>query len=163
MFREGDHIAHPMHGAGEIEQIIEKVVDGMPRAYYVMRMTTGSMTVLIPCDQCESVGVRSIISAAEADALLSAIPALDVEATQNWNKRYRENMFKIKSGDLYQVAEVVKSLYMRDLQRCLSTGERKIFSSAKQILISEIMLAKQASYEEIEHMVTEGLIDFIGE
>ncbi|NCB04553.1 MAG: CarD family transcriptional regulator [Clostridia bacterium] len=159
MYRVGDKIAHPMHGAGEIVEIIEKIIDGEPRTYYLMKMTTGSMTVMIPCDQCESVGVRDIISADEADALLRALPALEVESTQNWNKRYRENMLKIKSGDLYQVAEVVKSLYMRDLQRCLSTGERKIFSSAKQILISEIMLAKHASYEEIEHMVGEGLID----
>lgn len=157
MYQIGDKIAHPMHGAGIIESITEQSHSGKTQLYYVVRMTVGTMTVMVPCENCDSVGVRDIITAEQADALLSSLPQLQVDETQNWNRRFRANLLKIKSGDLIQVAEVAKGLLRRETRRGLSTGERKLLASARQILISEIMLAKSASYDEVVHMVDEGL------
>jgi len=153
MYHIGEKIAHPMHGAGTVEDIVEQRVGGEVRRYYVMRMTCGTMTVLIPCHTADTIGVRKIIDPQQADALVESFAGITVDHTQNWNKRYRDNMLKIKSGDLHQVAVVVKSLAQRDTEKMLSTGERKMLSSARQILVSELMLAKDAEKQEIEHMI----------
>jgi CarD family transcriptional regulator len=94
--------------------------------------------------------MRGIVDEKKAEEIISLISTIDVDMTQNWNKRYRENILRIKSGDLEEVAKVVKGLMIRDQEHGLSTGERKMLRSAKQILISELVLAKDCSYEEIE-------------
>ena len=149
-FRVGDRIAHPMHGAGVIDSIVTKRINGKDRDYYVLKLPAGDMLVMVPVETCDAIGVRPIVAPAEAEALLGAIPGIEVEMTSNWNKRYRENMLRIKSGDLMEVASVVKGLMQRDRERGLSTGERKMLHSAKQILISEIVLSESSSYEEVE-------------
>lgn len=150
MFSIGDYIAHPMHGAGVIDGIVSKRIDGADREYYVLKLPVGDMLVLVPVVGCENIGVREIISADEARQVLAAFPGIDVSMTQNWNKRYRENMVKIKSGNPMDVAEVVKGLMARDSERGLSTGERRMLHSAKQILISEIVIALNLTYEQVE-------------
>lgn len=150
MFSVGQYIAHPMHGAGMIDSIVRKKISGVERDYYVLKLPVGEMRVMIPVEGCESIGVRSIVSHDDALSVLDAFPDIDTEMTQNWNKRYRENMLKIKSGNLMDVATVVKSLMCRDNERGLSTGERKMLHSAKQIFISEMVIALEKSYEEIE-------------
>ena len=149
-FRVGDRIAHPMHAAGVIDSIVTKRINGQDRDYYVLKLPTGGMMVMVPMETCEAIGVRPIVNPAEAEEILGAIPGIQVEMTSNWNKRYRENMLRIKSGDLMEVASVVKGLMQRDRERGLSTGERKMLHSAKQILISEIVLSESSSYEEVE-------------
>lgn len=149
-FRVGDRIAHPMHGAGVIDSIVTKRINGKDREYYVLKLPAGDMLVMVPVETCDAIGVRPIVAPAEAEALLGAISGIEVEMTSNWNKRYRENMLRIKSGDLMEVASVVKGLMQRDRERGLSTGERKMLHSAKQILISEIVLSESSSYEEVE-------------
>ena len=149
-FRVGDRIAHPMHGAGVIDSIVTKRINGKDREYYVLKLPAGDMLVMVPVETCDAIGVRPIVAPAEAEALLGAIPGIEVEMTSNWNKRYRENMLRIKSGDLMEVASVVKGLMQRDRERGLSTGERKMLHSSKQILISEIVLSESSSYEEVE-------------
>lgn len=150
MFSIGDYIAHPMHGAGVIDGIVSKRIDGADREYYVLKLPVGDMLVLVPVIGCENIGVRQIISADEARQVLAAFPGIEVSMTQNWNKRYRENMVKIKSGNPMDVAEVVKGLMARDSERGLSTGERRMLHSAKQILISEIVIALNLTYEQVE-------------
>lgn len=150
MFIVGDCIAHPMHGAGVIDSIVKRKVDGMEKDYYVLKLPVGDMQVMIPVDSTENIGVRPIVQPDEAEQILLAITQIEVSMTQNWNKRYRENMVKIKSGDLLEVAAVIKGLMLRDTDRGLSTGERKMLHSAKQILISEIVLSESSSYEEVE-------------
>jgi CarD family transcriptional regulator len=150
MFCVGDMIAHPMHGAGVIDSIEERKMNGASRTYYILKMPTGGMVLMIPTETSEQIGVRPIVDSKEADALMASIPELDVEMTSNWNRRYRENMQKLKSGDLHEVAHVVKGLVARGLEKGLSTGERKMLLSAKQILISEIVLSKKQTYEEVE-------------
>lgn len=157
MFKVGDMIAHPMHGAGIIDGIEEKRVQGVTRSYYVLKIPTGGMVLWIPTDSCETIGVRPIVSADAVDAVIAAIPDVEIDVARNWNQRYRENMLRIKSGDLMEVARVIKCLVQRDGAQGLSTGERKMLHSAKQILISEIVLAKELSYEEAERSLSEAL------
>ena len=157
-FRVGDRIAHPMHGAGVIDSVVKRKINGTERDYYVLKLPAGDMLVMIPVDTSAEIGVRPIVDADEAEKILGSIPGLEIEMTQNWNKRYRENMLKIKSGNLVEVAAVVKGLMQRDKERGLSTGERKMLHSAKQILISEIVLSESASYEEVEERLNSALV-----
>lgn len=150
MFKVGDRIAHPLHGAGVISGIETRRINGRDRDYYVMHIPVGDMLVMIPTDSCDAVGIRPIIASQEAERILGAIQELETQDNQNWNKRYRENMLRIRSGDLLEVAAVIKSLVRRDSERGLSTGERKMLHSAKQILISEIVLSQGITYDEVE-------------
>ena len=149
-FHIGDKVAHPMYGAGVLESIVQKKVDGVVREYYIMKLPGRSMVVMIPIENSEEIGVRPVVDREQADRVLAAIPGIQVEMTSNWNHRYRENMERMKSGDLLEVAWVIKGLTARDQARGLSTGERKMLHSAKQILLSELVLAKSVSYEAAE-------------
>lgn len=157
MFQIGDKVVHPMHGAGIVESIVQKKVNGVMRDYYVLKLPVRAMVVMIPTENSEEIGVRPIVDREQADRVLEEIGSLQVEMTQNWNRRYRENMERLKSGDLFQVACVVKGLMLRDVDRGLSTGERKMLHSAKQILISEIVLSQNASYEDVEARINTAL------
>lgn len=150
MFEVGDKIAHPLHGAGTISEIEVKRIDGKNKSYFVMHVPKGDMRVMIPMDSCEAIGIRHIIEKQRAAEIMDAIPGIVIEEDSNWNRRYRENMVKIKSGDLLEVAGVIKSLVRRENERGLSTGERKMLHSAKQILLSEIVLSEETSYDEAE-------------
>ena len=150
MFSIGDLVVHPMHGAGVIDDIVRERVAGATKEYYVFKMPVGGLVLKIPVANSQIIGVRGIMSRTEAEALLDAIPGLAVESNSNWNKRYQENMLRMKSGDLYEVARVVKALMHRDHLRGLSTGERKMLHTARQIMLSEIVLAEECEYHEVE-------------
>lgn len=155
MFRIGDKVAHPMHGAGIIDGIVTECVAGARQDYYVFRMPVGGLVLKIPTASSGLVGLRSILDPARAARLLSDLASLEVDRfTGSWNQRYRENMQKLKSGDLYEVARVIKSLLRRDSERGLSTGERKMLRTAKQILISEMVLSMGQDYQVIENLIT---------
>ncbi|MDR2421018.1 MAG: CarD family transcriptional regulator [Oscillospiraceae bacterium] len=149
MYNIGDSVAHPLHGAGIIDGIEERKINGRTKSYYILKLPSGGMVVMIPTDNCEAVGVRPIVAADAAETLINEIPNLDTDMTSNWSKRYRENMERLKSGDLFEVARVIKGLTARDSERGLSTGERKMLQSAKQILVSEIALSQSKSAEEV--------------
>lgn len=157
MFQVGDKIVHPMHGAGVIDSIVQKKINGVVRDYYILKLPVGGMMVMIPTENSAEIGVRPVCAGSEADRIMAAIPQIQVNMTQNWNQRYRENMLRLKSGDLLEVARVVKGLMLREEERGLSTGERKMLHSAKQILISEIVLSKGTSYEDVEARINTAL------
>jgi len=157
VFQVGDKIVHPMHGAGVVDGIVEKQINGITREYYLLKLPIGGMMVLIPTESSEGIGVRAVVAPQEAERLLAELSELRVEAIQNWNQRYRENMTKLKSGNLRSVASVVKSLMLREVDRGLSTGERKMLHSAKQILLSELVLVQSISYEEAEARINGAL------
>lgn len=147
-----------MYGAGVVESIVRKTVDNVARDYYILQLPNRSMVVMVPTENCEEIGVRPVVDQEQADRVLAAIPAIQVEMTANWNHRYRENMERMKSGDLFEVARVIKGLTIRDQSRGLSTGERKMLHSARQILISEIVLSKSVSYESVEEELNTALV-----
>jgi CarD family transcriptional regulator len=158
MYNIGDKIVYPMHGAGVIESIEEKEILGSKQSYYVVKIPVGDMKVLIPTKNVDNIGIREVISEKDADKVFSILCSKSVDLNNNWNKRYRENMVKIKSGNIYEVADVVGSLMVRDKEKGLSTGERKMLNSAKQILISELVLAKNMNALEIEKIINKYLL-----
>ncbi len=152
MFNVGDKIVYPMHGAGTIDAIEEKDILGEKQAYYIIKMP-GEVKVMIPTEKAEQVGVRNIINKEEAVKVMSVLGENETEMDKNWNKRYRDNMDKMKSGDIYEVADVVRNLSFKQKEKGLSTGEKKMLSNAKQILVSELVLAEHASQEEVEQLI----------
>lgn len=157
MFNVGDKIVYPMHGAGVVESIEEKEILGQKQNYYVVRMPIGDMKVLIPINNVEDIGIREIIDIRDVDKVFDVFKDQSENETSNWNKRYRENMIKIKSGSIYEVADVVRLLMLRDKEKVLSTGERKMLNNARQILISELVLAKGMEQVEIENIINDYL------
>ena len=150
MFSIGDLVVHPMHGAGVIDDIVRERVAGTTKEYYVFKMPMGGLILKIPTENSQAIGIRKVISIGEADELLDEIPSIAVEHNANWNKRYQENLLRLKSGDLREVAQVIKGLMRRDTLRGLSTGERKMLHSAKQIMISELVLVLDSDYKSVE-------------
>lgn len=155
MFNIGDKVVYPMHGAGIIESIEEKEILGHKKKYYVMKMPVGDMKVMIPTENVEDIGIRGVINKHEVEKVFQVLSDNRTSTTLNWNKRYRENMDKIKSGDIFEVADVVRTLMCREKVKGLSTGERKMLNSARQILVSELVLAKGTEPLEIEKMIEE--------
>lgn len=150
MFNIGDKVVYPMHGAGVIEAVEEREVLGEKAQYYIMHLPIGDMQVMVRLDNVEEVGLREIIKDEDVERVFSTLKGEKTQMSQNWNRRYRANMEKIKSGDIFEVAEVVRNLSIRDRERGLSTGERKMLDNARQILISELVLAQGTTAEEVE-------------
>lgn len=157
MFQVGDKVVHPMHGAGIIDSIVDVRIDGRTQAYYVFRMPVNGLVLKIPTANSNAVGLRAVVDPEYADEVINSLSGLQIDVTSNWNRRYRENLDRIKSGNLYEVARVIKCLMIRESQRGLSTGERKMLHSAKQIFISEIVLAKNLPYGVIERHLNASL------
>lgn len=163
MFCVGDKIVHPMHGAGRIESIVEERIGRDRVMFYVFKMPGSGLTLKIPTENSDLIGIRAVSSAETIEKVLAEIPKLSVDMTTNWNHRYRENMERIKSGDLLEVAGVIKALVHRDGERGLSTGERKMLHNARQILISEIVLAEDIEYTDAESRVAAAIAEREGE
>lgn len=152
MFSVGDKIVYPMHGAGTIDAIEEKDILGERQAYYIIKMP-GEVKVMVPTAKAEEIGVRNIINKENAGKVFQILEENETEMSNNWNKRYRDNMEKMKSGDIYEIADVVRNLSFKQKEKGLSTGEKKMLGNAKQILVSELVLAEHASQEEVEQLV----------
>ena len=152
MFNIGDKIVYPMHGAGTIDSIEEKDILGEKQSYYILKMP-GEVKVMVPIDKAEQVGVRSVIDKGSADKVFKVLEQDETEMNKNWNKRYRDNMDKLKSGDIYEIADVVRNLSFKQKEKGLSTGEKKMLLNAKQILVSELVLAEHSNQDEMEELV----------
>ena len=158
MFSIGEKIVYPLHGAGVVEAIDEKEILGNKKKYYVMRVYSGIMTVLIPVDNCEEIGVRQVIDKTEAKKVVEYFKTEPLYDDDNWNRRQRENMVKLKSGDIYKVLDVLKDLLYRDKLKGLSTSERKALVNARQIIVSELVMSGFADIEDIE-LIMDSIID----
>ena len=152
MFNIGDKVVLPMHGAGTIDSIEEKDVFGEKKSYYIFKMP-GEVKVMVPIQNAEQVGVRPIIDKNTADSVFKVLEQNETEMDKNWNKRYRDNMDKLKSGDIYEIADVVRNLSFKQKEKGLSTGEKKMLGNAKQILVSELVLAEHSDIDEMEEIV----------
>lgn len=154
-FNIGDKVVYPMHGAGIIEAIEEKEVLGEKHKYYIMKLPIGEMKVMIPMDNVSEIGLRQVIDGEGVEKVFHILRGEKSSMSQNWNRRYRANMEKIKSGDIFEVAEVVRNLAIRDREKGLSTGERKMLENARQILISELVLAQDSTEEQVETTIND--------
>ena len=157
MFKVGDKVVYPMHGAGIIESIEDREVLGEKRSYYIMKIPIGDMKVMVPMDNVQDIGLRQIIATNEMDGVLGILQDKNSTMNVSWNKRYRANMDKIKSGNIFEVAEVIRNLTIRDKDKGLSTGERKMLENAKRILISELVLVKDIAEDQVKDLLHEVL------
>lgn len=153
MFNIGDEIVYPMHGAGIIVDIEEKKILGELHKYYILQISVSDMKVMLPINNLDTIGIRPIVSEDAANEAINHFHNCCEDTNNNWNQRYRENIEKIKKGNLIDVATVAKTLLLRDNKKSLSNAERKMLSNAKNILISELVLAKKVSPEEIKEML----------
>ena len=152
MFNVGDNIVYPMHGAGTIYAIEKKNILNEEQDYYIISMP-GEVKVMVPTEKAEEIGVRSIIDKNDVSKVLNILEENETEMSDNWNKRYRDNMDKMKSGNIYEVADVVRNLSFKQKEKGLSTGEKKMLNNAKQILVSELVLVESVPQSEIEKIV----------
>ena len=155
MFRVGDRVVYPMHGAGTIEGIEQREILGKTHKYYVLQLPISDMKVMIPVDNTEEIGLRDVIKPSQVDEVLNILRQDSTPMSSNWNRRYRNNLEKIKSGDIFQVASVVRNLSARNKEKGLSTGERKMLESAKEILLSELILASDWDRDEAISIIEE--------
>jgi len=151
MFNVGDLAVYPAHGVGIIEKIETQEISGCRQDFYVMRILDNDMIVMIPTSNVNSVGLRDVIGNTEVDELYSILEKRDVTIdNQTWNRRYREYMDKIKTGSIFEVAEVYRDLLILKIEKDLSFGERKMLDTARSLLVKEISLAKKVGEDQIE-------------
>ena len=157
MFRKGDTVVHPEHGAAVIQELREKEFLGEKRTYLVLRVAYGDLTLLIPVDSTEQVGLRQVVSKNEVKKVLKVLTEDESSMAANWSRRFKNNMEKLHSGDPYQVAEVLRNLAIREREKGLSAGEKRMILKARQILISELSYATGKTEDEAEIMIDEVL------
>ena len=150
MYKVGDKVVYPHHGAGTIVKKESREVLGQKREYLTIKILHNDMTVQVPCENAEKVGLRRVIGEKEVTVVLKALTGGSTEMPKNWNRRFKHNRDKIKTGDIYELAEVVRNLALREHERGLSTGEKQMFTRAKKILASELMYALEMEEDEAE-------------
>ena len=152
MFNVGDKVVYPMHGAGTIDSIDKKnILD--EEVEYINISMPGGVKVMVPSNQASKQGLRNIISQNDVEKVFCVLETDETAMSDNWNKRYRDNMDKMKSGDIYEVADVVRNLSFKQKEKGLSTGEKKMLKNAKQILVSELVLVENTTNAEMEKLV----------
>ena len=162
MFRKGDTVVHPEHGAAVIEELRDREFLGEKRKYLVLRVAYGDLTLMIPVDSTDEVGLRQVVSKSEVKKVLAVLREDESVMAANWSRRFKNNMEKLHSGDPYQVAEVLRNLAIRDREKGLSAGEKRMIQKARQILISELSYATSKTEEDAETMIDEVLEDAHG-
>ena len=156
-FNVGDTVVYPHHGAALIEAVETRTVKGEPREYLVLRVAQGDLTVRVPADNVDLVGVRDVVNQEGLDRVFNVLRQPYTEEPTNWSRRYKANLEKLASGDVIKVSEVVRDLWRRDQDRGLSAGEKRMLAKARQILISELALAKKTDEEKASEFLDEVL------
>ena len=157
MFDVGDKVVYPHHGAGTVIKKEKREVLGQTREYLTIQILHNDMTVNVPTESAEKVGLRGVIEEDLVTTVVKALTAGESEMPKNWNRRFKHNRDKMKTGDIFELAEVVKNLSLRDHEKGLSTGEKQMFVKAKKILASELMYAKNMDEDEC-HEWLEGVL-----
>jgi CarD family transcriptional regulator len=154
MFAEGDMAVYPAHGVGLIQSIVKQTIGGIDQAFYVMKILDNDMTIMIPTATSENVGLRAIISKDEVKKVIDILKERDIKiSSQTWNRRYRDYMEKIKTGSVYEVAVVLRDLFLLKVDKDLSYGERKMMDTAKSLLVKEISLARKVDEGKVEQQI----------
>jgi len=148
LYKVGDKVVYPHHGAGTIVKKESREVLGEKREYLTIKILHNEMTVSVPSENAERVGLRKVIDEAMVAKVLKALTGNGTVMPKNWNRRFKHNRDKMKTGDIFELAEVVRNLSLRDHEKGLSTGEKQMFVKAKKILSSELMYAKEMEEDE---------------
>ena len=161
MFRVGDKVVYPHHGAAIIKGVEEREVMGEKREYFVLRLSYGDLTLLVPLDNTEEVGIRDVIGRDELEKVFKVLRSKECRMPTNWSRRFKTHVEKLRSGDIYQVAEVVRNLARRDKEKGLSAGEKRMLAKARQILVSELALAEGTNEDKAELVLDEVLAEAV--
>jgi CarD family transcriptional regulator, regulator of rRNA transcription len=156
-FDVGDKVVYPHHGAAVIERREEREAFGEKREYLVLRVSHADLTLMVPSDNTDEVGLREIINDEEVEEVFAVLRKKEARMPTNWSRRFKNHVEKLKSGDIYQVAEVVRNLSIRDKDKGLSAGEKRMLGKARQILVSELTFAIGVNEEEAERRLDEAL------
>jgi CarD family transcriptional regulator, regulator of rRNA transcription len=157
LFQVGDKVVYPHHGAAIIKGLEEKEVYGQKKQYFVLRLSYGDLTLMVPADNTEEVGIRDVIARDELDKVFKVLRSKECRMPTNWSRRFKTHVEKLRSGDIYQVAEVVRNLARREKEKGLSAGEKRMLSKARQILVSELTFAADVEVSEAETMLDQVL------
>lgn len=157
MYEVGDKVVYPHHGAGKIMKIERKEVLGQLREYLTIQILHNDMTVMVPVENADRAGIRKVVDPQVVDNVLEVLRGRPTKMPKNWSRRYKHNRDKLKTGDIFEVAEVVRNLSVRHADKGLSTGEKQMFSKAKKILASELMYARNLS-EEDANLFLDGIL-----
>jgi CarD family transcriptional regulator len=153
VYRKGDTVVHREHGAAVITEISERDFLGETKKYLVLRLAYGDLTLMVPVDKTEDVGLRQVVSKQEVKKILDVLREDESKMASNWSRRFKNNMEKLHSGDPYQVAEVVKNLSIRERQKGLSAGEKRMLAQARRILVSELVFSLGCEEDEAEGQI----------
>ena len=157
-FDVGDKVVYPHHGAAVIERVEQRELLGEQREYYILKLAYGELTLMVPTDSTEEVGIREVTPAREMPKVFKVLKKNEPTTnTTNWSRRFKANVEKLKSGDIYQVADVVRSLHQRDREKGLSAGEKRMLTKARQILVSELTFSQNCDEEQAEQLLDEVL------
>jgi CarD family transcriptional regulator len=156
-FAVGDKVVYPHHGAATIESRERVMFDGAKRDYLVLRLAYGELTLKVPVDKAEAIGLRDVINDEEVEEVFAVLRKKEARTPSNWSRRYKNHVEKLKSGDIYQVAEVVRNLSIREKDKGLSAGEKRMLGQARQILVSELTFAIGVDREAAEAKLDEVL------
>ncbi len=153
MFHKGDRVVYPHHGAAIIEDLQEREISGQTKTYFVLRLTQGDLTLMVPVDNSQQVGLREICSKREVKKVFDLLREEETHMPTNWSRRFKTNVEKLRSGDIFQVAEVVRNCSVREREKGLSAGEKRMLAKARQILVSELTFAVESDEEHAEAML----------
>ena len=156
-FKVGDTVVYPHHGAASIQAIEMRTVKGVEKEYLVLKVSQGDLTVRVPAENAEYVGVRDVVNEEGLDKVFEVLRTMHAEEPTNWSRRYKANGEKLASGDVNKVAEVVRDLWRRDLDRGLSAGEKRMLVKARQVLVGELALAERADEDAADKLLEEVL------
>lgn len=157
-FKVGDNAVYPSHGVGVIRRIEEKKISGQIKKFYVLQVIENGMNIMVPTDNTSGVGLRALVSEKDVDNIFNILRQKDIKIDRTtWNRRYREYMEKIKTGSVTEIAEVLRNLFLLKHSKDLSFGEKKMFDTAKGLLVKEISIAHSRPEAEIEFSLTEAL------
>ena len=155
LYKVGDHVVYPHHGAGKVQKKEIKEVLGEKREYLTIKILHNDMTVMVPCENATRAGLRRVIGEDDVKRVLSVLRDDVSQMPKNWNRRFKHNREKIKTGDVFELAEVVRNLAIRESEKGLSTGEKQMYTRAKKILASELMYALEMEEDEAEDHLEE--------
>jgi len=153
MFSVGDKVVYPMHGAGVIEELESLEIDGCSQLYYVMMIPTGNLRIRVAAHKAVDIGIRQVYSKDEVLTRVSSVVSIPMSMPENWNQRYKENLERIKTGNLDEVTLVFRNLLHRERIKGLSSVEKKMLQTTKQIILSEIVLSQSIEKDHAEQLL----------
>ncbi len=159
MFQVGDKIVYPMYGAGIVEELEEKEKDGIYEKYYVINISNGNLKIKLSAKRAPNMGLREVAKKSEVIEAIKMAAEKEIEMPDNWNQRYKDNLERIRTGQILQVAQVVKTLNTREKRRGLSGVEKKMLNNARQIIVSEIVLSHDIVKEKAEELLANLLLN----